>query len=596
MAPTAPSPPTFRRMRHAAPHRPRRRPAGPGPAPDGPAADELARRGAAGGLWALGANGLQLVLAVASTMLLARVLDPSDFGLFAMAMVAFALVAPLRDLGLPPALVQRAVVRRAELPALRRFNAAATLLLGALVVLAGLALAAFYDEPRVARLAPWLALALVLRGLLNVTYGLLLRAMAWRTLAGIELASYAAGAALGCVLALRGAGVGALIAQQLAWFGTQAALLHVAARRGRAPELASADDGPDGPDGQGGDGARHARRAAPGLRHYLDYARPVSGARLTTELVAQADRLALGRFADVATLGLYQNALRWASLPLLQLMLPLGSIATATLSRLADDPVRLRAAVRELFELVASLLVPLFAFLALAADPIVPLLLGERWIAAVPAFRLLALAMLFEGVDRVASWLHLALGHVGARLRWVLVASPPLALAPVLGALVAGDGLAPPGAGADAQVGAGIAAGVAAALLAARASLAVPALLWAVRGTALGARDALLPWTRPLAASLAGAGASLLVRAAAPSALPGAFADAPGASAPFAARALELAVAAVPFWTVYALAWLALPGGVPRVRRLAGLLRRRGPPSGAGPAPAPGVAARTGAG
>ena len=591
-------------MRHAAPHRPRRRP-GPGPASDGPAADDLARRGAAGGLWALGANGLQLALAVASTMLLARLLDPSDFGLFAMAMVAFALVAPLRDLGLPPALVQRAVVRRAELPALRRFNAAATLLLGALVVLAGLALAAFYGEPRVARLAPWLALALVLRGLLNVTHGLLLRAMAWRTLAGIELASYAAGAALGCALALRGAGVGALVAQQLAWFGVQAGLLRVAARRGRLPDAEPADvarwdDG--AADGGATDGApRHARRASSGLRHYLDYARPVSGARLTTELVAQADRLALGRFADAGVLGLYQNALRWASLPLLQLMLPLGSIAVATLSRLADDPVRLRAAVRELVELVASLLVPLFAFLALAADPIVPLLLGERWIAAVPPFRLLALAMLFEGVDRTASWLHLALGHVGARLRWVLATSPLLALAPVLGALAARDGHLLPATGAgpvaDAGIGAGAAAGVAAALLAARASLAVPALLWATRGTPLGARDALLPWTRPLAASLAGAGASLLARAAVPGVLPGTFpgvssSTSPDASAPFAARALELSVAAVPFWTVYALAWLALPGGVPRVRRLVGLLRRRGTP----PGPACGGAARTGAG
>ena len=592
-------------MRHAAPHRPRRRP-GPGPASDEPAADDLARRGAAGGLWALGANGLQLALAVASTMLLARLLDPSDFGLFAMAMVAFALVAPLRDLGLPPALVQRAVVHPAELPVLRRFNVAATLLLGALVVLAGLALAAFYDEPRVARLAPWLALALVLRGLLNVTYGLLLRAMAWRTLAGIELASYAAGAALGCALALRGAGVGALVAQQLAWFGVQAGLLRIAAHRGRLPDaepagVASEDVAPEDAVRETGgptrDGPRQARRASSGLRRYLDYARPVSGARLTTELVAQADRLTLGRFADVATLGLYQNALRWASLPLLQLMLPLGSIAVAMLGRLADEPVRLRAAVRELVELVASLLVPLFAFLALAADPIVPLLLGERWVAAVPAFRLLALAMLFEGVDRTAGWLHLALGHVGTRLRWVLGTAPLLALAPLLGALVARAGHSPSATGAgaivDAGIGASVAAGVAAALLAARASLAVPALLWAVRGTALGARDALLPWTRPLAASLAGAGASLLARAAAPNTLPGAFrAGFPDASAPFAARALELAVAAVPFWTVYALAWLALPGGVPRARRLAALVRRRG----GAPAPARAIAARSGAG
>ena len=536
--------------------------------PDGARADPppvtggLARSGARGGAWLLGANALQLALAVGSTMVLARVLSPADFGLFAMAMTAFALVAPLRDFGLSSALVQRAVVLPAELRPLGRLNAAATLALGALVVGLGLVLARFYDEPLVATLAPWLALALVARGLANVTAGLLQRGMAWRTLAAANLVSYALGAAVGCAAALGGAGVGALVAQQLVWFAAQGALLSIGARRlvrrGAPLPVATPRNG--------------TRGAAPApIGHYLAYARPVSGARLASELVAQVDRLVLGRLADATALGLYQGALRWANLPLLQLMLPMKTVAVATLSRLAHEPERSRAAVRELFGLVLSLLVPLFVFLALAADPIVPLLLGDQWTAAVPLFGVLALAMLFEGVDRMANWLHLSLGHVGARLRWVAATSPVLALAMVAGGVLGAQGALAQAPivgelGRAAGPASGAAGGVALGLLGARALLALPVLLWATRGTALGARDVLAPWARPLAATLGAAAAALSARGLPPRPAAGAT--------PAALDALAgLLVTGAAFWGAYAALWLALPGGVARARRLGALVR-----------------------
>src|ERR1700747_74797 len=108
---------------------------------------DLKARTIRGGLARLCAQGASFVLRVGSLMVLARLLDPKDFGLVGMVTAFTGVLTLFRDFGLSSAAVQRTIVTEEQITTLFWIN----LLLGALLALIALAMApaiaAFYHEP-----------------------------------------------------------------------------------------------------------------------------------------------------------------------------------------------------------------------------------------------------------------------------------------------------------------------------------------------------------------------------------------------------------------------------------------------------------------
>jgi PST family polysaccharide transporter len=169
----------------------------------------------------------------------------------------------------------------------------------------------------------------------------------------------------------------------------------------------------------------------------------------------------------------------------------IGGVAIPALSRLQNDPQRLRSYFLKGYALLVSLLMPITMASALFVEDFVRILLGPKWDAAAPLCRLLAPTMLALSLINPVGWLMLATGRATRSLKIASLSAPIV----ILGYL-AGLSYGPQG--------------VAAGFSIAAVLLVVPVIFWATRGTSITAADMLSVVVRPGLSILIAAGATLV--------------------------------------------------------------------------------------
>jgi O-antigen/teichoic acid export membrane protein len=172
----------------------------------------IGQRARPAALWSLAEIVARQAVLLATTVLLARLLTPTDFGLIAMVLVFTAIGATLVDAGLGTALIQRAAVDRDDEATAFRISIACGFVFGGFLFLAAPAIASLYQEPRLSDVVRLMALVLPLTGLGVVPDALLTRRLAFRERAKAEVVASTAAGAVAIALAVRGHG-----AWSLAW-------------------------------------------------------------------------------------------------------------------------------------------------------------------------------------------------------------------------------------------------------------------------------------------------------------------------------------------------------------------------------------------
>ena len=170
----------------------------------------------------------------------------------------------------------------------------------------------------------------------------------------------------------------------------------------------------------------------------------------------------------------------------------IGAVDFSALSRLQDNPARLRSYFIKGYTLFLSLVVPITIWCALYAPDIVSVVLGPKWQEAVPIFRWLVPTTLAFGLTNPFSWLMLATGHAGRCIRICLVITPLIIIGYVLGLSHGAQG---------------VAIGFSTAMVLS----VLPVILWSKRGTSISLVDVFRAAARPwLAGAIAVAGALAL--------------------------------------------------------------------------------------
>ena len=449
---------------------------------------------------------MQGVVSLVSVAILARILAPSDFGVFAMVLPVALIVGMTLNRGLHVAVMHEARLGHAGVSRLfwiaQRFN---VLLLGGMALSAPL-LAVFYREPRVTQVALVWTAALALQAIGAFPEALLKRDLRFGTLTVIEVGGMVIGVAAAIAAATLGWTNLALVLQVLVWNLIKCAGAIAAAGwiPTRSPGAAPDTD----------------------VDRLVAYGSQFGLARAVYWLGRQADRMVVGYVSGAAVVGLYDSARRWSWYPFQELFLSLTDVAVASLSKVRADAERFREYCRRGFTVFLALPVPAIVFVGLEAELVVRVLLGERWLAAVPMVRIMCGAAVFDSIGRLTNWLFAAEGRTREQLRWSVVSSS-ITVAAVIGA-------APHGA-----------EEVMWAFAIATSALALPGVAYCLRSSVLSTRDFVEAVWRPVVASIIAGGAWLLIRERA--ALP----DAPIAG---------LAAGALAFVAIYATTWTALPG------------------------------------
>lgn len=439
----------------------------PGPESAFAPAPDPTGRSARGGAISLAAQAAKLFLGLASTVILARLLVPGDFGLIAMVAPVVGFFGIFHDLGLTMATVQREHITRAQVSALFWINVGVSAALALLVALLSPLVAAFYGDPRLEEVTLALGLFLFFSGASAQHFALLRRQMRFTRLAAIEPTALAVGIAAAVLAALWGLDYWALVVLSGAEAVTR--LVMAWTLSGWWP-------------------SRPARGA--GIRDMLAFGSHLTGANLVGHFVRNIDNVLMGRFWGETALGLYNRAYTLSQLPVNHISQPVSGVVIPVLCRLRNDPEQYRRYFAMALGLSASLSMPIIAFALADAELFFAVMLGERWAAAVPIFLALGPAA-FLGTTHIATyWAFVSLGHTRRQLRWSLVTGATVTAAFVLGL--------PYGA-----------VGMALAYSAATLALRVPGLAYCFHGTCLRVRDFFAALRLPTTASL-GAGAALI--------------------------------------------------------------------------------------
>jgi O-antigen/teichoic acid export membrane protein len=400
-----------------------------------------------GGLARLCALCINLVVRAVSIVVLSRILRPSDFGLVGMVIALTGVLVIFRDFGLSSAAIQRATVTDEQLSTLFWIN----IFIGALLGLAGMAMAPviadFYGHPELFQVTVFLALAFFINSAGVQHSATLQRQMRFAALSLIDVGSLTLGNAVAIVAAEAGYGYWALVAMAVAT--PLAATTGFWWVSGWVPGLPS-------------------RRA--GVLSMMHFGSILTLNGLVTYVGYNTEKVMLGRAWGADVIGIYGRAQQLLFLPIDSLNSAIGEVAFSALSRLQDDPVRLRSYFLKGFSLVLGLTLPIAIMCALFADDVVHVLLGPRWKDAVEIVRLLAPTVAIRAIIHPMGWLLPSIGLVGRSLRIALVFTPIMITGCYIGL--------PYGA-------VGIAIGYSTVMT----LWAVPNILWSLHGTPISARE-----------------------------------------------------------------------------------------------------------
>ena len=424
---------------------------------------DLKERTLRGGFAKVCAQGASFLLRIGSLMVLARLLDPEDFGLVGMVTAVTGVFSLFKDAGLSMATVQRATITNEQVSTLFWIN----MLVGAVLGLLSLAIApilvSFYQEPRLF----WVTAALAAGFLFNAAgvqhSALLQRRMSFTTLSAIEIISLVVSIAVGIGMAFGGYGYWALVGMAVVLPAVSTVCLWSIATW--VP------------------GVPHR---GVGISSMMRFGGTATLNGLVVYIAYNLEKVLLGRFWGAEALGIYGRAYQLINIPTENLNSASGGVAFAALSRLQDDPDRFKNYFLKGYSVVLALTLPITIACALFANDIILILLGPKWKEAIPIFQLLTPTILVFALINPMWWLLASMGLVGRSLKIALVIAPLVIASYILG-LPYGP------------------TGVAFAYSAVMTLWLVPHIAWCIHGTMISLRDLLRVSRRPFLSAIVAA-------------------------------------------------------------------------------------------
>jgi O-antigen/teichoic acid export membrane protein len=425
---------------------------------------DLKERTVRGALARICAQAANFLLRFGSLVVLARLLEPKDFGLVGMVTAFTGVLNLFRDFGLSAAAVQRRTVTKDQMSTLFWVNILVGILLAVVSAALAPAVAAFYREPRLIPVTAVLAAGFLFNAAGVQQSVLLQRQMRFTALAVINIVSLIVATAIGIGGAKAGYGYWALVAMTVAapligtigfWVAT-----------GWIPGMP---------------------RRGVGIRSMMRFGGALTCNGLIVYVASNFEKVLLGRFWGVDAIGIYGRAYQLINIPTENLNSAVGEVAFSALSRLQDDPVRLKSYFLKGYSAVVAMTLPITAAFALFADDIILVVLGPKWKDAGVLLRLLAPTIFVFAVANPLGWLLTAIGLVRRSLKMGLVIAP-LMIAGYVVALPYGP------------------RGVAFAYSALMLLWVVPVIVWSIHGTGIFFKDIILALRWPLAASVVAGG------------------------------------------------------------------------------------------
>lgn len=320
------------------------------------------------------------------TLVVMRLLSPSDYGLMASISVLLALLDTVSELGMAASIVQAPTISTATIRSISGLSVLAGALAMVLVCCLAPLIGWLFRDQRLVPLTFVASTQFLIASLSVVQGALLTRELQFRRVAAIELLAAVGASLVTLTLALQGCGAWSLLGGNLALVGIRTSALLVFGAR-ISPSFNFS-----------------------GLRRHFLFGGTLVANRAAYTVILQSDLAVASRFLPKDAVGVYAVAVQLATLPMQKLMGLVNQITLPAVARIQDEPQRVRDAMVKVLSVMSLFSIPLLWGISAVAPELVHVLIGAKWESAVLPISIICLVVPFRMISAVTNTAVLGLG------------------------------------------------------------------------------------------------------------------------------------------------------------------------------------------
>lgn len=305
-------------------------------------------------------------------IVLARLLDPADYGLTAMIGVFMSIASTFVDSGFKSALIRKEEISEADYSTAFFFNVLVSLVCYLLLFMVSPSIATFYNRPILSPILRLQALSVIINAFTLVPFTRFTRKIDFKTQSKILVTSNVLSCVIGILFAFWGYGVWALVAMNLSYSLSSAILLWISSpwKPIRCFSKSSFD-------------------------YLFGYGSKLLATGLLNTIFNNINPIVIGRLFSASSLGYYTKALGVADIPSTNVTVMIQRVTFPVMSQMQNDIEKLRHNYRKLIKMSAYIIFPLSIGLAAVSYPLVSFLYGEKWTPCVPYLQVICFSVMW---------------------------------------------------------------------------------------------------------------------------------------------------------------------------------------------------------
>lgn len=374
--------------------------------------DNLKHKTTAGVFWITAQRFSQVIVNFVSGIILARLLSPEDYGLIGMLSIFMLIAGTFIDGGFGFAIIQKKRPTQEDYSTVFFWNLGLAIALYAILFVCAPAIASFYRVPLLCKVLRVMGIVLIINALRAIHENMLNKQFRFKKLAITSVASSVISLILTIWLAYKGAGVWALVAQNLILQTIPMVVYWLT--NNWFPKLIF---------------------SLKSFKELFSFGFYMLMNSLMVTIVNNIQGLLIGRLYNPALMGYYSKAHSTETLASTTISQAVTQVTFPMYSELQDHMEKMKAVIRRLTTTMAFVCFPMLFILILVAKPLFILLYSAKWLESVPYFQLLCLSGLAVSLASINTQPIAAIGKSKVMFYWGIV-KQTLGVALIVGGLV----------------------------------------------------------------------------------------------------------------------------------------------------------------
>lgn len=322
------------------------------------------------------------------TILVARILNPDDYGLMEMAMMLAGYALIFNELGLGKAIIQKSTTTKNELSSVFWFSFAFSILLALCCFLLAYPTAQIFNDRRVIPIVKSISAVFIISGLQIVPFNLLKKELEFKTIGLIEMICTFVASSCMVIIAYLGGGVWTLIGGYIIRSSTHLVLICLIVKW--VPSF-------------------HFNFEE--AKSYLKFGIIVSITGSLSYVNEKIDRFFAGRAWSSNILGFYTLALQLSQIPTEKIVVLINQVSFPAFSQLQNQKDKFNKFYNNIVRVTVTLVLPIFIGAYLVSEDLIKVLLNEKWYPIIYLFKYLCLTQIISALNAVNSVVHTAQGR-----------------------------------------------------------------------------------------------------------------------------------------------------------------------------------------